>query len=209
MSLIAKKKKSSIPPLEAGSYFATTIGIIDIGEQFVKYEKEKQGKYVDKILAVFEIAGECVEADGELKPRWLSKEFTNYINKRSALYGSIPAWLGRELTEQELEDGFDVSQLLGKACTVEVRLSADGEYNNIKSIGGIPKGVPVPEAQSETMLFDIDEPDTEVLEKLPEWIQNKIKKSTQWQQNAPDEALDNDTAQAQSQQETKTGGCPI
>lgn len=194
MSLIAKKKKSSIPPLEAGSYFATTIGIIDIGEQFVKYEKEKQGKYVDKILAVFEITGECVEADGELKPRWLSKEFTNSINKRSALYESIPAWLGRELTEQELEDGFDVSQLLGKACTVEVRLSADGEYNNIKSIGGIPKGVPVPEAQSETMLFDIDEPDTEVLEKLPEWIQNKIKKSTQWQQNAPDEALDNDTA---------------
>jgi len=179
MPLIAKQKtKSAVPPLEGGTYIAVCVGVIDLGEQ----SNEKYKNYSNKVLMIFEIPSETVDVEGEQKPRWLSREFTVSLNEKSNLAKTLVPWLGRELTEQEEKDGFDLSVMLGKSCQLQVIIASkeDRQYNNITAIIGLPKGFPSPTATSEMLLFDIYDWSDDTFAKLPEWIQEKIKKSTEY-----------------------------
>lgn len=193
MSLTVKRKKENrVPPVAGGSYAAACVGIIDIGEQYEKFKDEKQGKYVSKVIFLFELLGETVNVDGEHKPRWLSMEMTQSLHERSKLYKTLTAWLGRPLTEDELSlegSGFDLTQMLGKNCLLSVSLEEkDSEqYNKITGAMGVPKSLQVGKPESELLLFDIDDRDEAVFAKLPEWIQKKIEKSTQYQIDPPEE----------------------
>lgn len=191
MALIAKKKtKSSVPPLDADTYPAVCIGVVDLGEQHSELFKN----YQNKVMFLFEICGETVDVDGEAKPRWLSKEFTLSLSEKSNLAKTIAAWTGVELTE----DTYDVTQLIGKPAmvVVTVKETENGTFNDITVIASPPKKMQMPEAESETICFEIENWNDEVFAKLPEWIQNKIKKSTEYQTKyAPDEKIgfkDND-----------------
>jgi hypothetical protein len=185
MALLAKKKtKSSVPPLDADTYPAVCIGVVDLGEQ----HSEMYKNYQNKVMFLFEICGETVDVDGEAKPRWLSKEFTLSLSEKSNLAKTIASWTGVELTE----DIYDVTQLIGKPAmvVVTVKETDNGTFNDITVIASPPKKMQMPEAESETICFEIENWDDEVFAKLPEWIQNKIKKSTEYQTRlAPDEKI--------------------
>ncbi len=187
MALLAKKKtKSSVPPLAADTYPAVCIGVIDLGEQLVKF-KEKSEQYLHKILFLFEVIGETVDVDGEAKPRWLSKEYTLSLSEKSKLAPVISAWTGLETVDE-----YDVMQLVGRPAliTVIVKETDNGQYNDIPVITSPPKIMTIPEAESELLPFEIENWNDEVFAKLPEWIQNKIKKSTEYQTKyAPDEKV--------------------
>lgn len=191
MSLIAKQKESAnIPPLDGGTYMFVCVGVIDLGEQ----RNEMYKNYSDKVMFIFEIPGETLEIDGESKPRWLSKEYTMSLSSKSNLKKDVESWIGRQFTESETKEGFDLTQMLGKAGQISVIVedSKDGtkQYNKITSILGIPKGIPTPETSSELISYDIDAHDDTVFEKIPEWIRDKITKSTQWQRDAEPKPLD-------------------
>lgn len=178
MALIAKKKaKSTVPPLAADTYLAVCIGVIDLGEQLVKF-KEKSEQYLHKILFLFEVIGETVDVDGEAKPRWLSKEYTLSLSGKSKLAPVISAWTGIEAVDE-----YDVMQLVGRPAliTVIVKETDSGLYNDIPVITSPPKFMTIPNAESELLPFEIENWNNEVFEKLPEWIQNKIKNSTEYQ----------------------------
>ena len=229
MSLTVKRKKANrIPPVPGGSYISACIGIIDVGEQYDKFPGEKQGKYASKVIFLFELVGETVEVDGEQKPRWLSLEMTQSLHERAALYKTLTAWLGRPLTEDELSIegcGFDLAQMLGKNCMLSVSLNEkDGEqYNKITGVMGVPKGLQISKPESEPLLFDIDDRDEAVFAKLPEWIQKKIEKSTQYQLDPPEETPSDaaaapeppearkqpETAPQEPPEESGKDGCPI
>lgn len=185
MALLAKKKtKSSVPSLDADTYPAVCIGVVDLGEQHSEIYKN----YQNKVMFLFEICGETVDVDGEAKPRWLSKEFTLSLSEKSNLAKTIASWTGVELTE----DTYDVTQLIGKPAmvVVTVKETDNGTFNDITVIASPPKKMQMPEAESETICFEIENWDDEVFAKLPEWIQNKIKKSTEYQTRlAPDEKI--------------------
>lgn len=206
MSLkIAKKVVKRIPPVAAGSYLSTCVGVIDIGEQREKYPGEKVEKYVNKVVLIFELDGETVEIDGATKPRWISKEYTASISEKSNLYKILNAWLGETFkTEHDTSELYDVMQLAGQPCilNVGVKEKKDGDKcNEVVGVSGLPKGIPAPGANSETMVFDIDDRDEAVLDKLPGWIQQKIRKSTQYQQDLPDEPLDSSADAAPPKEE--------
>ena len=78
MSLKAKRKVvSSIPPMDGGTYMGVCVAVVDLGQQYKQFEKQKQGKYAEECMFIFEIPDERVEVDGEDKPRWLSsRRFT-------------------------------------------------------------------------------------------------------------------------------------
>ena len=198
MSLIAKRKPAnSIPPLDGGTYMSVCVGVIDLGEQYKQYNKQKQGKYVEECMFIFEIPGERVQVDGEDKPRWLSsKRFTVSLHEHSALHQLLTSWQGRALSDDELNPaggGFDLMQMAGQGAMLSVSVTEkdDGSrHNKIEAVTGFPKGIPAPEIESEILVFDADAPDMEVLGKLPEWIQEIIRKSTQFAENPPDETLD-------------------
>ena len=213
MSLKAKRKPANnIPPVDGGTYMAVCIGVIDLGEQYRQFEKQKQGRYVNECMFLFEIPSERVQVDGEDKPRWLStKRLTVSLHERSALYQMLTSWRGRPLSDAELDptgDGFDLSQMLGTGAMLSVSVVErdDGSrHNKIEAVTGFPKGIEVPKVESEPLFFDADEPDMDMLEKMPEWIQDIIRKSTQFAENPPDEKIPNENTGADPAGEE----CPI
>lgn len=176
-----QKSKNNIPPLETGVYMASCVGIVDLGEQ----NDKKWNKIKEKVLYVFEVAGEFVEFDGEQKPRWQSISYTNSINEKANLYNAIKAWRSCDFSDKELEDGFDNSTMLGKSCQIQVfkESGKNGDYNYIQSVMGLPKGMPAAPLLSDTFLFNMDsdiETVKAVFETLPSWMQEKIKESNTW-----------------------------
>ena len=101
MSLKIKRKSgTSVPPMEAGTYPAVCIGIVDLGEQYSETFK----KYSDKLLIIWEIPSQTIEIDGEDKPRWLSKDFAASLHEKSVLHKILVSWRGKAFTEKELTE---------------------------------------------------------------------------------------------------------
>lgn len=191
MSLKVKNKKGpALPPVAGGTYPALCVGVIDLGEQ----HNEKFNKYEDRVLFIWELPGVTVEVDGEQKPRWLSKDFSATLNEKSNLTKFLVPWRGKNFSEDELNvGGFDLKQMLGEGCLLQVVVEEreGNQYNRITSCMGCPVGMPAPVTESELLWFDMDEWDDAVVEKLPEWIQTRIRKSTQYQkEHAPDTSVE-------------------
>lgn len=166
-------------------------------------------------MFIFEIPDERVEVDGEDKPRWLSsRRFTVSLHERAALFQMLTAWRGKALTDAELDpagDGFDLMQMAGVPAMLSVTVveKDDGsKYNRIEAVTGFPKGLPAPQPESEILVFDADEPDMETFGKLPEWVQDIIRKSTQFADNAPEEKVDIPPEEPETPPDSK-GACPI
>lgn len=219
MGLIVKVKKSNpIPPIEGGTYPAVCVGVVDLGEQL----NENYKKYNAKVILIFELPGQTVTVDGEEKPRWLSREFTAALGDKANLSAFLTSWRGKAFTDAELES-FDMSEMLGKGCFLQVVKLEKGEkcYNNITAAVGLPTGTPTPEISPDTqpILFDMDNWNDEMFDLIPEWIQNKIRKSTQYQkEHAPEETVSVETATTEEggaspsptgSSEKKTGGVPF
>ena len=67
MSLKAKRKAaSSIPPMDGGTYMAVCVAVIDLGEQYKQFEKQKQGKYAEECMFIFEIPSFAARAQRTL-----------------------------------------------------------------------------------------------------------------------------------------------
>lgn len=176
---IGKNVKPSIPPVPGGTYMAVCIYSLGIGEQLCKYKDTT--RYNNQVMIGFELVGQTVEIDGVQQPRVLGRTFNIAKSQNSGLRKFLGSWLGKSLTDDEYM-GFDTNSLLGKAAMLNVVLNDTGEYANIDSIMGLPVGMPVPEATTTPYWFDMDDGfDQAAFEKLPEWAQEKIKKSTQWQ----------------------------
>lgn len=198
MSLKIKKKSgSSVPPIEAGTYPAVCVGIVDLGEQYSETFK----KYSDKLLIIWEIPSQIIQIDGEDKPRWLSKDFAASLHEKSSLHKTLVSWRGKAFTEKELaedENGFmqfSVQDMLGTGCFLQVIVEEkdSGIYNRITSVIALPVGMETPKTENPPIAFDMDAWDDEVFKNLPEWIQERIKKSTQYQKlHVPTESVDVD-----------------
>ena len=148
MSLKAKRKVvSSIPPMDGGTYMGVCVAVVDLGQQYKQFEKQKQGKYAEECMFIFEIPDERVEVDGEDKPRWLSsRRFTVSLHERAALFQMLTAWRGKALTDAELDpagDGFDLMQMAGVPAMLSVTVveKDDGsKYNRIEAVTGFQIG---------------------------------------------------------------------
>ena len=187
---IKDRAKPKVPPVEAGVYMAVCIGFVDLGEQY----SEKFKNYSYKGMYIWELPGETIEIDGEQKPRQLSKEFTISASNKSNLRKFIETWNSRTYSDEDFME-FDVFEQVGKPCQLNVVLNETKEYANVDNLMPIPKGFPAPTTATEHIKWDMDAWNDDVFAKLPEWIQEKIKKSTQYQkQHAPETEIKVDTA---------------
>lgn len=183
---IKDRAKPKAPPVEPGVYVAICVGVIDLGEQY----SEKFKNYANKVKFVWELVGETIEVEGEQKPRQLSKEFTISASKKGSLRSFLASWNSKEYTDDEFGD-LDLFDQIGKPCQLQVVLNETKEYSNVSNLMPLPKGFPVPEMVSEPVLWDMNSWDDEVFKKLPEWIQEQIKKSTEYQkQHAPETSVE-------------------
>ena len=194
---IKDRAKPKAPPVEPGVYMAVCIGFIDLGEQYSDLFKT----HSNKGMYVWELPGETIEIDGEQKPRQLSKEFTISSSNKSNLRKFIESWNGKSYSDDEFLE-FDLFDQIGKPCQLNIVLNETKEYSNVDNLMPIPKGFPAPTTDTKHIRWDMDNWSDDVFKGLPEWIQEKIKKSTQYQtDHAP-----TDTVEVKA-----TGGevCPI
>ena len=196
---IKDRAKPKVPPVDPGVYMAVCVGIIDLGEQYSEAFKN----YSNKCMIVWELPGETIEIDGEQKPRQLSKEFTIASSNKSNLRKFIESWNGKTYSDEEFVN-IELFDQIGKPCQLNVVLNSTGEYANVDNIMPIPRGFPAPTTETPPIKWDIEAWNDEVFKTLPEWIQEKIKKSTQYQKDhAPETPVE-------VKAPTAAGGeCPI
>ena len=195
---IKDRARPKVPPVEAGVYMAVCIGFIDLGEQY----SEKFKSYSYNGMYIWELPGETIEIDGEQKPRQLSKEFAISASNKSNLRKFIETWNSKNYSDEEFME-FDLFEQIGKPCQLNVVLNETKEYANVDNLMPIPKGFPAPTTSTEFIKWDMDAWDDSAFEKIPEWIQEKIKKSTEYQkQHAPETEIKVDTT-------TGEVSCPI
>ncbi len=175
MSLVVKEsEKTSIPNLEDGVYTAISSMIIDLGLQ----RNERFDKDQRKFLMIWEIVGETITIGEDVLPRIINKEYSYSLGEKSNLKKDLEAWRGQAFTEEELK-GFNLLNVLNKGCQLQIinKESNGKTYNNIAGIMALAKGMQVTPLDK-TTVFDTEDPETwGAYDKLPSWIQERIKKA--------------------------------
>lgn len=193
---VGSRAKPSIPPVEPGSYLARCVGVVDLGEQEVEYKGKT--RYSDKVKLIFELPTERITIDGENLPRQLSRNFTFSVSKKGSLRQFISAWLSRSFTDSEFSE-LDLFSLLRRPALLSVVHSEDGQYANIAGAMAVPRGMDVPVAQSDLIRFDTQEWDDSAFDALPEYLQDQLKRSTQYRNmHLPDQEVSVEAAAAEA-----------
>ena len=178
---IKDRAKPAIPPVPAGGYLAVCVGVFDLGEQY----SEKFKNYSPKLMITFDIPSVTIEVDGKQEPRQLSREFTISGKNNSKLRAFISSWNGVQYSDEAFGE-FDPLTQIGKPAMINVLLNETGEYANIDSIMPLFPGLPVPTTSTKLQTWDMDTWDDKAFAELPGWVQEKIKKSSQYQkEHAP------------------------
>lgn len=173
---IRDRVRPKTPPVAPGVYMAVCVGVVDLGEQYSELYKN----YSNKCKFIWAIPSETIEVDGKTEERQLSREFSVATKATSKLRSFLSSWNSKAYSDEEYMD-LDIMGQIGKPCMLNVVLSESGEYANVDSIMPIPNGMPAPTTKTSFFSWDMDQWDDTALEKLPAFIQDQIKKSTQYQ----------------------------
>lgn len=196
---IKDRAKPALPPVPAGQYLAICVGVYDLGEQY----SEKFKNYSPKLMITFDIPSVTIEVEGKMEPRQLSREFTISGKSNSNLRAFISSWNGVQYSDEAFGE-FDPLTQVGKPAMINVLLNETGEYANIDTIMPLFPGLPTPTTATPMMSWDMDKWDDNLFNQLPVWVQEKIKKSTQYQKlHAPETTVEVKTAPASEE------ACPI
>ena len=182
MSLtVSESGGAGFEPVPAGTYPAVCYQMIDLGEQY----SEKFNNSSRQVLIGWQIPSETITIDGEEKPRVVSKQYTLSLNSKARLRSDLVSWRGRDFTDEELK-GFDLKNIVGKPCMVSViHKDSNGKtYANVSGVLALPKGMPKPAVSSpdDIIIFDLDADPLEKINELPQWIADRIRRSSTYEE---------------------------
>lgn len=173
MAIMAKEKGGDFKLSSAGTHIAVCNMVIDLGLQPSGYGPKH------KVFFRFELPDEMMEVERDGKriqvPAAIGCNFTVSLSKKAVLRGFLESWRGKPFTAEEL-GGFDLMNVLGHACQVNIiHETADNgnTYANIKAVMPMPRGMEKPKAVNPLLKYSPD--DAKDFDKLPEWLQKKIK----------------------------------
>lgn len=199
MSLTVKATNSSeFEMTPEGTYIGRCIKVIDLGTQTTtgQYGTKQQ----KKVMITWELLDkENRMADG--RPYAVSQFYTASLHEKAQLRKDLEAWRGKKFTDAELE-GFDLKDVLGKYCMIQIVHSADGNYANVNAIMSTREK---PEGVNELVTFDISEPDMAVFDSFSEKMQAKIKNTPEWEQLENGTAVDDDVTAIGKEMEEALG----
>jgi len=169
-----------LPP--TGAHVARCVQVIDLGTQKDTYMGKP--KIIRKVRIGWELPNEKAifnEERGE-EPFMCGADYTLSLNERANLRHILESWRGKEFSAEELK-GFDLKVLVGKACMVTIlhkKSASNKNYAVVTTVTPVPKGMEVPKATLPKLSYDIEMGKNHVFDQLPEWIQNKIKTSEEF-----------------------------
>lgn len=167
-------------PISEGTHLAVCSMLIDLGQQF----SEKFGTSARKVLIAWEVPDETIQLDNGPVPRTISKRYTASLNEKAVLRADLEAWRGKKFTPEELA-GFDLRAIVGKSCLINVthrKGQNDRTYADVGAIMALPRGTSPGQLSEPPVVYDIDADPIEDVEKLPQWIQETIKKSPSYEE---------------------------
>lgn len=182
ISIPKPSKQSKIPLLDAGIYIARCFKMIHIGTNVEEIMGEK--KELNKVRLYFELPEELMvfkEENGE-QPRVMSEEFTLSLHEKANLRKFLENWRGKSFSEKDLED-FDLSKLIGAPCmlTVMHKENKKGDvFANISGVSKLMKNTKCQKQINESFCFDYEPFDASKMDKLPDWVAEKIKTSREY-----------------------------
>ena len=203
MSIIVKEQSSrpKAPPIPAGMHVATCYYVVDVGTHHFNWQGEAKSNR--KVYLGFEVHGERITIpakDGEPEkdlPRAISQDYTISLDKKSNLRKVLDSWRGKAFTPEELK-GFDLKNILGAPCMLNLAHSVCGQYANIIGVVPMMKGMPTPDAENPPLLFsvgDLKDANADWPENMPKWLIEKAQESDEYKaltagpaQEAPAEA---------------------
>ena len=166
-------------PIPADTHAARIVGLIDIGVQPQKPWGDKEKPPVNKVVFIYEFLDLFVEdEDGnpdEEKPRWQSEILPFYTPDAEK---SKIAQRYHALDPSGHFDG-DYAKLVGLPALVTVTHNpkdGGGVWVNIEQVSGMPAtfAKSAAELKNEPLIFDMDEPDMEAFDRIPQWIKKII-----------------------------------
>jgi hypothetical protein len=187
MSLTAPRQESKFELVPAGNHVARVYRIIQLGTVPETFQGEE--KQVSKIMIGFELPNETkvFKEEKGAEPFVVSREFTFSMNEKANMRKLVEGIIGTALDEEEAAT-FDIAKLIGLTCLLNVVHKKSEKTGNayalIQGASPIPKGMSVPDAVNKPELLYYSEWNAEIYAKLPQFIQDKMKLSKEWQENA-------------------------
>lgn len=161
-----------------GTYTARCYKIIDLGTQTSTGMFGTKEQH--KVMVSWELLDDEIKMD-DGRPFSVTQWYTVSLHEKSKLRADLEAWRGKKFTKEELE-GFDLQNVLGSYCMLQVVHDETGKYANVNSIMAF-KGVK-PKPVNGNVIFDIDEPDMDVYNSFSDNMKAKIMSAPEWQKKA-------------------------
>jgi hypothetical protein len=186
--------------IEPGTYPARLVQIIDLGLQAQRPYQGKDKPPAQEIMLTYELVDTfMLDEDGnelEDKPRWISETLPFY-----GLYADKAKSTQRyNAIDPTGEYDGDFAKAIGTPINVTIVNNAVGDkvYDNIATISAMrPRDADkCPELVNPSKLFDLDNPDMEVFNALPEWLRDKIKSNLNFKGSPLEDAVGNAPAPA-------------
>lgn len=203
MALNARKIKSAgkkfveQPNLEVANYPARVVQIIDLGLQDGGEWAGEKKPPVNKMHITYELVDAfMVDKDGEEiedKPRWISEDLNMFSPDQDKAKCNQRY---KAIDPDEVHD-YNWGELLGAPCGVLVahKKSKGKVYDNVGLVTPyvVSKRNPeLPELVNEPKMFDLEEPDLDIFNSLPQWLQDKIKGNLEFKGSPLDKLLQGD-----------------
>lgn len=174
--------------IEPGTYPARLVQVIDLGLQPQRPFKGQDKKPAHEIMLTYELVDTFMkDAEGnelEDKPRWISETLPFY-----GLFADKAKSTQRYLAFDPAQDfEGDFAKLIELPINVTVVNNSVGDktYDNVATVSAMrPKDASkCPPLVNPSKLFDLDAPNMEVFNALPEWLREKIKGNLNYEASA-------------------------
>ena len=210
MSLKAKatSNNKSMPgqePVEAGTYAARIVQIIDLGLQAQPAWQGNEKPPTQEIMLTYELLDEfMIDEKGnedESKPRWVSERFA-----LRALSSDLAKSTKRYKALAPEGDG-DFAELVGEPCMVTLGVvtskKTGKQFNSVMNVSAMRSkdAAKAPELKNDPRVFSLDDADVETFKKLPEWLQETIKGNLEYKGSLLEKKL-NGEAVSSSQEDS-------
>lgn len=195
MAIILQKKPVELPP--KGTFPARCYQMIQIGT--IKEEFKKDTKWISKVRIGFELPTELKIFDEEKgeQPFVISQEYSLSMSTKSKLKAMLESWRGETFSKEEMK-GFDITEMVGEPCLINIshKESESGNmYAQITSVTPLVKGMEVPKLINDPVIVSFDQDDfIDELEKLPDFLREKIKRSKEYMRMTGEIPEENDTS---------------
>jgi hypothetical protein len=163
-------------PAPSGAHIGRLIKLIDLGTQDSTYNGETKSKR--QIELVFELPEELMENG---TPYIVSRRVNLLFSEKATLRLMIESWTGGKLSNKDVEE-FKLESLVSKLGMLNIthNESKGKIYANIQTVMPIPKKTSVPKQVNQSIIFSLDEFDSEIYSTLSNYHKELIKNSPEF-----------------------------